>query len=346
MKKTFIYIFLGWMMCAVPLSAQHWDKAIQRAEKAAEKASRKYNGNLNKALEKNISRAQAVHTALKPAGKQNTFIKTFSLLENPHKTSLLAAGWKLKENQDWLVQRILYAQYVRIVLKNKEKWQDFLTQGTETKPEQLARLIPADKKYIFMGEYHEDFLSLAIQQTIVAYARQHPEKKLIVFSEFIDDDADRIIITALADNTPFSLYIQNGIPWEGLEEYVPLEIQMLGRELGIPLSAILQGIRTRNEHWTSILKNFRQKYPDAVFFIHSGSLHSDYQEPYSVSTSFNPQESFVMQFIPHPKYMRNFEKFHMVTRGKYLRPGTLIWQKPEFARMAGFDVQVILPLPK
>lgn len=63
MKKTFIYIFLGWMMCAVPLSAQHWDKAIQRAQKAAEKASRKYNGNLNKALEKSITQAKAVHTA-------------------------------------------------------------------------------------------------------------------------------------------------------------------------------------------------------------------------------------------------------------------------------------------
>ena len=117
-------------------------------------------------------------------------------------------------------------------------------------------------------------------------------------------------------------------------------------DLSTPANITLQGIAARNAHWTQLLKAYRQKYPDAVFFIHSGSLHSDYQEPFSVSTAFNPKESFVMQFISYSRQMQNYEKFHLVTHGKYLRPGTLIWQNPQYARKAGFNVQVILPIDK
>ena len=108
MKKTFIYIFLGWMMCAVPLSAQHWDKAIQRAEKAAEKASRKYNGNLNKALKESSAQAKAVYNALKKTKYEKNWLKRNTPLIPPYsKLSSLAQGWILANNQAWLIGAVL-----------------------------------------------------------------------------------------------------------------------------------------------------------------------------------------------------------------------------------------------
>lgn len=348
--STLVYsLFIAFGLTATPLSAQQWKAALKHAEKAALKASKQYNGNLNKAVRESISRAKAVHQAFKPVSRyNNTFTNNFIMLRNSYGMTPYAEGWKLKENQAWLVQRIVYERTRRQLFKNKSKWPAFLKQQPLMQPQQLARLIPADKKYIFMGEYHEDYLSLKIQQTVVQYTLLHPEKQVFVFSEFANENVQDFPNEEYMLDSALGQYKKNGIRWIGLEEVPPEEIRMITADLCWPPQTTLIGIKARNDHWIQILKAYRQKYPDAVFFIHSGSLHTDYQEPYSVSTAFKPQESFVMQFLPVvdnlPEYPLNTEKFHLVTRGKYLHPGTLIWTNKDFARMTGFDVQVIFPL--
>ncbi len=349
MTRPFIYAVLL-CICLLgitegPLRAQHWDAALKRAQKATEKASRTYEGNLNKALQEGVARARAVNKSFKQTCANNDFANTFILFDIRHPTRPDATAWALKENQTWLTQRILHERALRQLLKTQKQWGPFLKQEPVLAPQQLARLIPPDKKYVFMGEYHEDFLSLQLQQTVVEYTRLHPDKQVLVLSEFAPDRPAEIRPEDYALDTPMSQYVQHAVPWVGLEETSPSPIKRLIVDLSTPANVTLQGIAARNAHWTQLLKAYRQKYPDAVFFIHSGSLHSDYQEPFSVSTAFNPQESFVMQFISYSRQMQNYEKFHLVTRGKYLRPGTLIWQKQKWARTAGFDVQVILPLP-
>lgn len=351
MKTTWIiftHLILFAFLCT-PLSAQQWNTALKHAGKNVLKAAKQYNGNINKAVRESISRANAVNKAFKPVSRyNNTFTNNFILLKKSYGTTAYADGWKLNENREWLIQRIVYERTRQELFKNKNKFPAFLKQQPVMEPHQLAKLIPTDKKYVFMGEYHENYLSLKIQQTVVEYSRLHPEKTIIVFSEFAHEEMTPQDLNEYTANILFSQYMKNDIPWVGLEEVVPQEILLVAEDLRWPPQASLTGIKARNEHWIAKLKEYRQKYPDAVFFIHSGSLHSGYQEPFSVSTAFKPQESFVMQFIPLvgnlPDYPLNTEKFHIVTRAKYLRPGTLIWTNKEFARMTGFDVQVILPL--
>lgn len=332
-------------MTAGPLRAQHWDAALKRAQKAAQKAARKHEGNINKALQEGVARARAVNKSFKQTCANNDFANTFILFDIRHPTRPDATAWALKENQTWLTQRILHERALRQLSKTQKQWEPFLKQEPVLDAQQLARLIPPDKKYVFMGEYHEDFLSLKLQQTVVEYTRLHPHKQVLVFSEFAPDRPADIRPEDYAQDTPMSQYVQHAVPWMGLEEAAPSQIKRLIVDLSTPANVTLQGIAARNAHWIHLLKAYRQKYPDAVFFIHSGSLHSDYQEPYAVSNAFAPQESFVMQFISYSRQMQNYEKFHLVTRGKYLCPGTLIWQKQKWARTAGFDVQAILPLP-
>lgn len=197
-----------------------------------------------------------------------------------------------------------------------------------------------------MGEYHDDDISSQLQQTIVEYARIHPEKEIIIFSEFAPETQKSIPWWNPVLKAYFSRYNKAGLRWVGLEEEYPLQIEILAYEKEpIFPQGMLTGMKARNTHWIATLKSYRQKYPNAVFFIHSGSAHTDYQEPYTVSAAFKRDESFVMQFIPaNDRYvnMKQFEKFHSITQGKYLHEGVLKWKNKDLAHMAGFDVQVLL----
>lgn len=342
----FIFFIFG---TALPLRAQHWNAALKRAQKTAQKTLVKNNGQINAAIKKSAARAQKTHASFKPFSAENTFVNSFILFDNSHgkTTSAAANGWKLNENREWLIQRILHEKTLRQIANQQNKWSSFLKATPPLAPQQLVQLIPADKKYIFMGEYHEEPLSLLLQQTIVAYTRLHPGTQVIVFSEFAYDTQTSLTSQGLAVDESLTRYAQNNIRWVGLEEKLPAEFYRLIINLSYhPVEVSLQGLKARNTHWAEIIKSYRAQYPNAVFFIHSGSLHSDYQEPFSVSSAFNSKESFVMQFIPALEHLQNYEKFHLVTRGKYLRPGTLIWQNPQYAHMAGFNVQVILPIDK
>ncbi len=346
MTKPLLGVFLAVTLLGTPLSAQQWKAALKQAQKTAAKASRQYNGNLNQALENSIERALETSAALSKA--ENSFLESAKLFKKSYGFSKYATGWKLSENREWLIQRIINERVVRQMEKNKEKWTPFIKQTPIQTPQQLAHLIPADAKYVFMGEYHEDVLNLHLQKTVVEFARLHPQKQVIVFTEFVYDTNDPFDRTLQFFSKDLNQYVRNNIPWVGLEEPAPEEIDMLSMDLSRTIEASLLGIKTRNEHWLNLLKIYRKHYPNAVFFVHSGAFHSDYQAAHAVSNAFKPQETFVMQFIPfdskQPLYPLVLEQFHLVTKGKYLRPGTLIWANKDFARMTGFDVQVILPL--
>lgn len=195
-----------------------------------------------------------------------------------------------------------------------------------------------------MGEYHHPQITQTLQETLKSFAVRHPDKKIIVFSEFMEEwgfDPEKAPL--------FKQYIlpleKAGISWVGLKESCPMKATVLSEEYNMPVQAILMGLKTRNEHWISIIKKWRQKYPDALFIIHAGAAHVDYWEPYSVSQRFTQEESFVIHFIPffNGFFQYASEPFHQATNYIFYRPGVLRWKTPRAARLAGFDMQVILP---
>ena len=76
MKSFFILCLIICMFTAAPAHAQHWHTAVKHAEKTLQRNIKQYNGNVEKALHKNITRAQAVHQAF---ARTNYFAPTFSL---------------------------------------------------------------------------------------------------------------------------------------------------------------------------------------------------------------------------------------------------------------------------
>ena len=340
MPKHLIFLFLSLILLGSPLSAQQWKAAIKHTQKLI-----KQNPRLDAQLNQSLQRAAAVQKAFIKTKNYPVFLREYPLQQH-HPMMAFSKGWLIAEHREWTAQRIVYEKVLRQLIKHQHLFPRYLDTLPIQTPDQLARLIPADAKYVFMGEYHENYLSQYLQKTVVEFARLHPEKQIFIFSEFATENTTSLPWWSFALKEYFALYDKARLPWVGLEENVPIQIEALSYEQEELLApSMLLGMKARNAHWTQILKAYRQKYPDAVFFVHSGSAHTDYQEPYSVSASFSPQESFVMQFVSASnakEYIKQHEKFHAITHGQYLRESVLVWKNKTLAHMTGFDVQVLL----
>lgn len=194
-----------------------------------------------------------------------------------------------------------------------------------------------------MGEYHYEPVTRHLQETLKAFVAMHPDKQIFVFSEFTDEWG----FEQYEGNPIFENYItplqQAGIAWVGLKELNPPQTAVLDSEYNTPVQTTLLGMKTRNAHWASVLKNWRKEYPDAIFIVHAGSAHTDYNEPFSLAQQFPAKETFVLHFLPFhqnvPLY--SYELFHNITNFVFYRPGILRWKSSRAARLAGFDMQVI-----
>lgn len=332
-----LFVSLFFLLSASPvIYGQEWLMAIKQAERSLARSRHQYKGKVDHALEKNIARAKTVAlSANKRTGVPNVFPSIYPVSEEELMKYFfsLTKGWMMEENKQFITQQLLFSNRQRKLIERRKEWEPFLQERKPMNAEELAQLIPADKKYVFMGEYHKRELTLHLQNTIIAYARLHPDKKIFVFTEFAQEN-----IFSFAEN-PFLLEVytavfnEEKIPWVGLEESAPLRLCAVQDPLGC-----LQGMKARNTHWIQILKSYREKYPDAVFFIHAGGAHVEYTAPYSLPQAFQRKECFVIDFVPMGLQK---EPFHVATRHDFYREGTLIFNHPRYSTWAGFDVQSI-----
>lgn len=211
--------------------------------------------------------------------------------------------------------------------------------------------IPASAKYIFLGEVHrEKKIQQLFLDVILKYRKQHPNKQIIVLTEFQYDKG--------LSSTPFeeeerledykaffdqlSWYL---VPFAGLEEKIITadERQFISfNGSSVPQQATWEGVRLRNAHWARRIQAWAKKYPQAVFFIYAGNAHLDYQMPFSVARKFPQSETFVFSVYQQwhaPRYL-----FHTASKGRFIKPGVyLTWKNNRWARHAGFDAAYILP---
>lgn len=334
------------------LYAQNWSKAIQQAEAAFARTGAKSFAPANRAVTNSAARAQAVSRSLKSSLRPDRTLQTLYPAEKwaVKNRNAVAAGWILTDNKLLVSQLAVRAKTLRTLAEESSRWTSQLRHTPSFQAADAAARIPAAAKYVFLGEYHNyPDLTQTLQQTVLEYQRLHPEKQIIVFSEFIKDSFPLFVKPGVLAHAPvFDYYAgcfyRAGLSVAGLEEEAPLRLFALLRQ--DPHETLL-GMRTRNAHWAQRLRQWREKYPDAVFFIHAGGGHVGYQEPFAVSQQFPAGETFVVQFMPahfSAKELREDEMFHALTRGKFYKSGTWFWSSRRYARLAGFDAQVIFPV--
>ena len=210
---------------------------------------------------------------------------------------------------------------------------------------------PASAKYIFLGEVHrEEKIQQFFLNLILKYQKQHPNKQVIVLTEFQYDKG--LSFTPFNAEERFENYqgffdklAWNVIAFAGLEEKIITadERQFISfNGSSVPQQATWEGVRLRNAHWAQCIRAWAKKYPQAVFFIYAGNAHIDYQMPFSVARQFPQGETFVLSVYQQwhaPRYL-----FHAASNGRFIKPGALLrWKSPRWGRLAGFDAAYILP---
>lgn len=108
-----------------------------------------------------------------------------------------------------------------------------------------------------------------------------------------------------------------------------------GRKVTQDIWKSLSGLYLRNQAWLRVIRQYRQKYPDALFIIHAGAWHTGYIMPFSLAQSFAPQETFVALFMKE-----DYTLLNLFSRGRLSAP-RLGWKDKHLARVAGFDVQLL-----
>lgn len=239
----------------------------------------------------------------------------------------------------------------------------------------IAQQIPTNTSLLFVGEVHGyETIHLTTASLLKELRAMYPQKRIILFSEFLPDTqaslepvSEQQISSHLRRYMPvWQAAYQQDIQVVGLEkEYVIKDtcyasvLNQKGKYRYLNMWATLEGVRLRNEHWTQLLQNYRAQYPDALFVVYSGAAHSLYNYPFTLSTNFPSENTFVVALYPD-KYIR-FESssfFAIPSEVEAEYPGplesllnqdsfpqtVLQFQEDALSKMAGFNVRIKVPV--
>lgn len=267
--------------------------------------------------------------------------------------------WKneaaLRSNRLVAAHRVVREGFMRRMKRAEPAFLNAMERLPLWETKRLVReLIPPEAKYIFIGEYHD---VPEIQRQVVAVAEAYhalyPQREIIFLSEYLSDaypfflfPEDQGFVGDAGQKMLEAVFMKR-IKLAGLEERYGAEEFLQTSSGQVSMQVTLEGIRMRNAHWEQVIRAWRAKYPDAVFIIHGGLGHIAYTEPLAVSTRFPQKESFVLTLVPsawkeHLSRLAVTEPFHAFTQGRFFTPGVIAWRDARFARLAGFDAQIIL----
>jgi hypothetical protein len=122
----------------------------------------------------------------------------------------------------------------------------------------------------------------------------------------------------------------------------------------------LEGRRLRNNHYNEVIAQYRKMYPNTLFIIYTGTDHSQYTSPFSLSQNLPPVETVVTSLLPaqrlamppavlktegiRPFFTSLSSEFDFATGGKFPQR-VLYWKDKNSARATGFDIQLKIPDP-
>lgn len=221
---------------------------------------------------------------------------------------------------------------------------------------QAASSVGKKVKYVFVGEEHaKPLVQKEISSFIRALQEENPDRQIVYLTEFLPKDRSifKFINKLREHKTPalegyyqlFKDVLLAEVPMYGLEaisvmEKAPVSIHEVPFAAAQRVSNMwgsLVGVYLRNKAWLKTIEAYRKQYPQALFVIHAGMGHTDYNAPFSLARHFAPEETFVL-FVA-----QNIPNF--VDRWC---PGILDgrkmtgWKDKDLARLAGFDVQIIV----
>lgn len=197
-----------------PAEAQQWLKMLKSADRAAGQSASSA-ARAAKSI-KNVEVLDKAFAKVRP----NSFVAsahypTVPLMGNASPRTL---GVVINTNKQLFTQTVFLQALQNRLKQFLIKEPQSFTHASATLPDQIARFIPRQSRYVFMGEYHNHYqLTRKLQQTIVAYKRLYPEKQVIVLSEFAADSYPRFWKLYFGTRFIRIFWWMQAYPWRGLK---------------------------------------------------------------------------------------------------------------------------------
>lgn len=336
MKKLFI-LFLCFPVLA---QAQTWGKVFKSVQRAAAtKPSLTFS-----ASRRALRQARQTLDVLPPTLKKWMDAQQAPLA--PAVSSRLN-GWAALSNRLMAKETALRRAQVQFFTERQNRP---LTPWTElaSRTEALAARIQSPVSYVVVGGKEQDLSSfLAFEKLVKTYHQQNPKQKVLVFLEMLPDQGIRFTSPHYAPE-PLQRYVQPfaksrlAVVGIGDTSYQP-KGYLVQEETNLLVSAgeAPASVSARSAHMRVQLGKWRKEYPQAVFFIYTTRRAAAYDTQYSLANRLPKENTFVVN-ITSVRNTRDF-LFHRWTNFKQARAGVYAWEDPQWARMSGFDAQVILP---
>lgn len=342
-KKIFV-LFCLLCMGGYGVQAQQW----AQVQKALIRKGERLMTNPAKA-QKELSRTYAAADAVAPFlhfSAQDVLPWSFRVQSRAASAYEQAAV--LTNNRLELAARLSVEHTVRRLRANRQEIKERLQYARTA---DLVSLIPPSAKFIFLGEmHHQPDIEKQILYILARYKKRHPEKKIMVLTEFVLDTNVSLLPKEMEARVTskrafFNLLMKWRIPVFGLEEPVAraqATNEILTEKRGTAfLSSTALAVQTRNRHWIKQIQAMHETYPDMVFFIYAGLGHTEYNLSASVAAAFPKEETFAMDFFVGKRL--RFTPFDRAFNGRFSGVGVWYWKDPKYARLSGFDVSVVLP---
>lgn len=270
------------------------------------------------------------------------------------------------ENNRTLLKLVpVFKKQISGLSQNRERILGALQMNSFESMEQLVREIPPQSQFILLGEVHNRRgIVQQVAALLQAYRRQYPERKIVLFSEFLSNRYPALwrpgeIIPAdfFAKNPEYTNEVYRitqplGIDVYGLEDLRFTYLRMPAVS-GLSFSVAntsLQAMVMRNKSWEKIIRTVmqktRQKFPDAVFFVYAGNAHTDKSSMASLSFLMQDEKPFSISI--RNGFQGGFLGFLLgkdpAVLAELPAPQVWTWKEGEnFSGAVGFDAQLLLP---
>lgn len=340
------------------------DKTFQQAQELQKQLPQEYNLLTGEPIQKIYSPQILNPQELYP---HNTFLKTHKQTGN----YLIARNNRLFLREVRRMKQI-WAQVNENLPRLQQEAQ--ATEQPENQVSWLVEAIPPQTTQLFIGEMHGyPEISRFMSRLLPELRTQYPSRKIILFTEFLPENlkwtgqrpSTKEVLESLHSYYPiWDSALQAQIEVIGLEIPVATkendccEVRYTDRQGGSRKQRVwasLEGIRLRNERWKKTLATYREKYPEALFVIYTGSMHSLYNAPFTLAHC--AEQTFVS--VLYPERYVDFESSNRISELEDKpMPGPLEslidqmdfhrsvvkWQSPDLPAIAGFNARIKIPV--
>ena len=180
---------------------------------------------------------------------------------------------------------------------------------------------------------------------MLQYRKAFPKRKIIILAAALPGRGIQYAREQTVPE-PYQAFVRafskEGFPVAGIGETDPKPKGYLQQEkthLIVAASEAPAGQAAHNFHLRQNLLLWQKAFPQAVFFVVVPPQAAAYDWRYSLANALPNEETFSLSITSVPAAGQFL--FHRWSQFKKAKPGVLLWNHPTWARMSGFDAQII-----